>query len=161
MDIKHNGQWKIAKNKVHTFFGNLVYFDHRWTHRHMAIRTDRQADSSGTPQPRKHSFCKVVKITAAELQEEFATLNYLNLKYVLKNGRVQGEIILKQGVADTSTSCKTSLQLPKFVKIFKRITSFKTSLCYQCLFYFQNNCSKTVVTWIWYMFSKIAKFKGR
>ena len=24
MDIKHNGQWKIAENKVHTFFWNLV-----------------------------------------------------------------------------------------------------------------------------------------
>ena len=25
VDIKHNGQWKIAENKVHTFFGNLVH----------------------------------------------------------------------------------------------------------------------------------------
>ena len=25
MDIKQNGQWKIAENKVHTFFWNLVY----------------------------------------------------------------------------------------------------------------------------------------
>ena len=25
MDINHNGQWKIAENKVHTFFFNLAY----------------------------------------------------------------------------------------------------------------------------------------
>ena len=25
VDIKHNGQWKIAENEVHTFFWYLVY----------------------------------------------------------------------------------------------------------------------------------------
>ena len=66
-----------------------------------------------------------------------------------KNGQVEGVTILKAGGADTSKLC-----LAQLLYLTNYWTDFQNKSQQNCRSLQQN------ITWIWYMFRTIAKFKG-
>ena len=62
VDIKHNGRWKIAENKVHIFWGNLVYI-----HVHYIQTSTNHEKGLATSSRKLEAFCSfkiMTKITS-------------------------------------------------------------------------------------------------